>query len=197
MKQQLDQLFNALARKAEPSSDFDLNFQTPSKFDALRAAAVLVAFKEDNGKLSLILTKRASGLRHHPGQIAFPGGKVEDSDTSDEAASLREAEEEIGLAPSSVEIIGSLPTHTTVTGFAVRPFVGLVRAPFTPLLDEGEVAEVIYAPFDHVLDQSKYLVQGRNYFGQFRKYYTIPYGPHYIWGATARMTYGLAKRVLL
>ncbi len=192
---QLEQLKAALTREADPSSDFDLNFKTPSKFDAPRPAAVLVAFQEVAGALSLVLTKRANGLRHHPGQIAFPGGKIEPSDASATAASLREAHEEIGLLPSNVEILGELPMHTTVTGFSVQPIVGLVREPFDPQLDVGEVQEVLYVPFSHVMARSNYMVEGRVYAGQFRKYYTIPYGPHYIWGATARMTYGLALRV--
>lgn len=195
VSRQLEQLKAALAREAGPSSDFDLNFKTPSKFDAPKPAAVLMAFQDVAGELSVILTKRANGLRHHPGQIALPGGKIEPSDASAAAASLREAHEEIGLLPSNVEVIGHLPVHTTVTGFSVQPILGLVHAPFTPTLDEGEVQEVLYAPFTHVMDRSKYMIEGRIYAGQFRKYYTIPYGPHYIWGATARMTFGLARRV--
>ena len=197
MVRQLEQLKAALTHEAEPSSDFDLNFKTPSKFDAPKPAAVLMAFQEVRGELCVILTKRANGLRHHPGQIALPGGKIEPSDESAAAASLREAHEEIGLLPSNVEVIGQLPLHTTVTGFSVQPILGLVRTPFMPELDEGEVQEVLYAPFSHVLDSSKYTVEGRIYAGQFRKYYTIPYGPHYIWGATARMTFGLARRIAM
>ncbi len=194
---QLEQLTAALARVAEPSSDFDLNFQTPSKFDSPRPAAVLIAFREQEGVLNLILTKRANGLRHHPGQIAFPGGKIEPSDGSPEEASLREAEEEIGLPAKNVEVVGRLPVHTTVTGFTVQPILGLVHTSFNPVLDTGEVAELLFAPFAHVMDSSKYMIEGRNYAGQFRKYYTIPYGPYYIWGATARMMFGLARRTTI
>lgn len=189
-------LREALARPAGPSSDFDLNpgIRLPAD-KPLRPAAVLapVWLREDGPRL--ILTKRSSRLKHHPGQIAFPGGKVDATDAGPEAAALRETQEEIGLDPSRVEIIGTLPVHETVTGFAVTPFVGLIRGPFTPVPEAGEVEEVFTVPLSHVLTPARFAIERRQWMGVWRRYYAVPYGPYYIWGATARILRGLADRV--
>jgi 8-oxo-dGTP pyrophosphatase MutT (NUDIX family) len=187
-----DRLAAALLRPQGPSSDFDLNpaFPLPPG-RALRPAAVLVAVLGDR----LILTKRASHLKHHPGQIAFPGGKVDDGDGSATAAALREAHEEIDLAPDLVEVLGPLPVHETVTGFSVTPVLGHVRADFVPVPEVGEVEEVFTVPLSHVFDTANYTIERRLWHGQWRRYYAVPYGPYYIWGATARILRGLADRV--
>ncbi|WP_438990150.1 NUDIX hydrolase [Lentibacter sp.] len=194
--EQLTQIKAVLAQAGTRSSDYDLNPDViPVEHGIKSPAAVLIALIQRNGALHVILTKRAKHLRHHPGQIAFPGGKVEAGDSSAEGASLREAYEEIGLPPETVEVFGTLPEHLTVTGFTVQPILGFVHKPFTPVLDEGEVEEIIYAPLAHLIDPARYSIEGRQFRGAYRKYYTVPYGPHYIWGATARMTLGLAERI--
>ncbi len=188
-------LRRALDRPSGPSSDFDLNPAIrPAAGKPLRPAAVLVPVWLRPEGAVLVLTKRASHLKHHPGQIAFPGGKVDASDASPMDAALREAQEEIGLDPSRVQVIGTLPVHETVTGFAMTPFVGLMRGPFTPVPEAGEVEEVFTVPMSHVLTPARFAIKGRVWMGTRRRYYAVPYGPYYIWGATARILRGLAER---
>ena len=187
-------LKQALPRVGGASSDFDLNpdLANPSSRD-LRPAAVLVAFRADTG--ALVLTMRSAKLKHHPGQIAFAGGKQDASDATLEDAALREAREEIGLPSDQVEILGRLPTHETVTNFLVTPVVALVHGPFAPVPEAGEVAEVFEVPFAHITDPANFRIEGRRWQGHRRQYFVAPYGPYYIWGATARILRGLAEAV--
>ena len=196
MAHEVADLLAALARPAARSSDFDLNPTLPlPPGRVLRPAAVLVAIQPGQGGARLILTKRASHLKHHPGQIAFPGGTQDDGDADLEATALREASEEIGLPGEQVEVLGRLAPHETVTGFTMTPILGLVRDDFTPKVDPEEVEEMFTVPLAHVLDPGRYRVEGRVWRGTMRRYYAVPYGPYYIWGATARILRGLAERV--
>ncbi|QPM91452.1 CoA pyrophosphatase [Pseudooceanicola algae] len=184
----------ALRSAQAPSSDFDLNPETVLPAGRkLRPAGVLCALMEQDGDLRVILTVRSSALKHHPGQIAFPGGKQDPVDADPTAAALREAQEEIGLDPDNVEVLGTLSTHETVTGFSVLPVVGRVRRPFIPRPEPGEVAEVFTVPLSHLLTPENYTVQSRRWRGSDRQYFTVPWGPYYIWGATARMLRVLAS----
>jgi 8-oxo-dGTP pyrophosphatase MutT (NUDIX family) len=178
----------ALDEGGKPSSDFDLNpdFKKPTD-GVLRPAGVLAPVIIRDGVAELILTKRSSALKHHPGQIAFPGGKLDENDDDIVAAALREAHEEIGLPPNLVDVLGTLPTHETVTGFQVTPVIGFVREEFVITAEPGEVEEVFFVPLSHVLKEANFSVQSRRWRGQMRSYYAVPYGPYYIWGATARM----------
>ncbi len=188
-------LIRAMQAGGQPSSDFDLNPGTLlPEGRKLRPAGVLVAFLAGRDGLDLLLTKRSSRLKHHPGQIAFPGGKVDPADEGPVGAALREAHEEVGLPPSRVQVLGTLPPHETVTGFLVTPVVALAQ-PFDPVAEPGEVAEVFRVPFSHVTDPKRYRIEGRRWRGQRRLYYTVPFGPYYIWGATARMLRALAMRI--
>lgn len=186
----------ALSKPCDGSSDFDLNpdVELPTG-RKLRPAAVLIPLIEDAGGLRMILTKRSSALKHHPGQVAFPGGKVDPTDADAQAAALREAQEEIALDPSNVEIIGELPPHETVTSFMMTPVLGRVTKAFRPKPEPGEVAEVFSVPFAHVTDPARFVIESRRWRGMRRYYYAVPYGPYYIWGATARILRGLADRL--
>ena len=189
----LIQIEAALQKRGGSSSDFDLNpnVRLPEG-RTLRQAAVLVGILPTG---DLILTKRASHLKHHPGQIAFPGGKMDESDGSLEITAKREANEEIGLPFELVDVIGRLPTHETVTSFVVTPIVARVSEPFRPVPEIGEVEEVFRVPFEHYADPANFRIESRRWQGRLRYFYTVPYGPYYIWGATARILRGLADRL--
>jgi 8-oxo-dGTP pyrophosphatase MutT (NUDIX family) len=194
---ELARLLAALSLPAGASSDFDLNPNVvPAHGRNLRPAAVLIAVWQSKGTAQLVLTKRASHLKHHPGQIAFPGGKLEDTDDGPIAAALREAEEETGLDRRTVKVMGTLPPHETVTGFLVTPVVAEIVGDFTPRPDPSEVEEVFSVPLSHILDPQHYAIERRHWRGQERRYYAVPWGPYYIWGATARILRSLADRVV-
>ncbi len=148
---------------------------------------MLAPIIEGRNGYELILTKRSSALKHHPGQIAFPGGKRDESDRDLIETALREAREEIGLLDRNVDVLGTFAPHETVTSFNVTPVVALVKNEFDATPEAGEVSEVFRVPLAHVLTPENYVVEARRWRGQKRMYYTVPYGPYYIWGATARI----------
>lgn len=178
----------ALRREGVASSDYDLNKDVVLPAGrVLRPAAVLAPIIAGPDGYDLVLTKRSSALKHHPGQIAFPGGKRDESDADLVATALREAHEEIGLQTEYVEVLGSFAPHETVTSFTVTPVVAFVKQEFDESLEPGEVSEVFRVPLSHVLNAENFSVQARQWRGQKRMYFTVPYGPYYIWGATARI----------
>ncbi|KIN65723.1 Hydrolase [Sulfitobacter noctilucae] len=192
----IGQIRDALAHNGAETSDFDLNPDVELPLGrALRPAGVLAPIVRRNDDWHLLLTKRSSALKHHPGQIAFPGGKQDDTDADVIAAALREAEEEIGLPRHLVEVLGTLPAHETVTGFSVTPVFAFVSDTFTVIPEPGEVDEVFSVPLSHVLAPENYIIESRRWRGTRRHYFTVPYGPYYIWGATARMLRAWAERM--
>jgi 8-oxo-dGTP pyrophosphatase MutT (NUDIX family) len=191
-----DRISAALNRDGVETSDFDLNTDVVlPEGRRLRPAGVLAPLVERNGRVELLLTKRSSVLKHHPGQVAFPGGKVDAGDADAIDAALREAHEEIGLPRDQVEVLGTMPEHETVTGFHVTPVIGRVTAPFEIVPEPGEVEEVFAVPLDHVMNPANYLIESRRWRGSRRHFFTVPYGPYYIWGATARMLRAWAERM--
>ena len=189
-------IVRALEAPGAASSDFDLNPDIrlpPGR--VLRSAGVLLAIDDGAAETSVVLTKRSARLKHHPGQIALPGGKQDKADPDPIAAALREAEEEVGLPRDTVEVLGTLPPHETVSGFNMTPVVGRIIRPFEARPEAGEVDEIFRVPLAHVTDIARFRIQARRWRGGYRKYYTVPYGPYYIWGATARIFRALAGRI--
>jgi 8-oxo-dGTP pyrophosphatase MutT (NUDIX family) len=170
-------------------SDDDLNPEArmiPAG-QAPRAAAVLVPLVPRAGGLQVLLTERQPHLRNHAGQVAFPGGRIDDTDHGPVAAALRETEEETGIAPGFVEPLGFLDTYLTSTNFRVMPVVGLLRPGFTVMPHEAEVADVFEVPLSFLMDPAHHERHARDWQGKLRYYYAMPWEGHYIWGATAGM----------
>lgn len=161
----------------------------------LRRAAILCPIVERAHGLSVILTRRADNLRAHPGQISFPGGKIDPEDRSPLDAALREAEEEVGMLPRHVEVSGVLDPYATGTGFLVTPFVGFVDPRFRPVPDPDEVAEVFEAPLDFLMNHANHRRESFTRDGKTRYFYVMTVGEYRIWGATAGMLRVLADRV--
>ncbi len=162
----------------------------------LMPAAVLVAVV-DRPVPTVILTERPETMRKHPGQISFPGGRIDPEDDGPVAAALREAEEEIALPRSAVEVIGTADRYRTVTGFEVTPVVGIVPPDLTLVPHPGEVAAVFEAPLHYLLDPLHQQVRTAVWRGRERTYYEIEWQGRRIWGATAAMIVNLSRRLEL
>jgi 8-oxo-dGTP pyrophosphatase MutT (NUDIX family) len=160
---------------------------------ARRPASVLVPIVQRPEALRVLFTRRTAHLRDHSGQISFPGGRAEPRDASPEATALREAEEEIGLDPRRVEVLGKLSDYHTRTDFRVTPVVGLVASPFELRLDAHEVDEVFEVPLSFLLDPANHQRHSRKFQGRTVQYFAIPWGEYYIWGATAGMLVNLYR----
>lgn len=187
-------------RRLGGTSDYDLNPEIRAVLPAARrlhAAAVLCGLVDrgDGEGWRVILTRRADHLRRHAGQVAFPGGRIDPHDLSPEAAALREAQEEIGLDPGHVELVGPIDAHETVTGYSVTPFVGFVDPAFAPRPDPAEVAEVFEPPLAFLMDPANRTRNHREGPGGRRQYWAMPWEGRYIWGATARMLVSLSDRI--
>lgn len=175
--------------------DWDVTADTGfERAASLTPAAVLIAITNE-AVPQLLLTRRNANMTKHPGQIAFPGGRVDPEDDGHVAAALREAEEEVALARHHVEVLGTLGSYETGTGYAITPVVGLVPPGLLLRRAEAEVAEVFHVPFAHVIDPANHELHSAEWQGRRRDYFIIRYGAHEIWGATAGMIVNLARRL--
>jgi 8-oxo-dGTP pyrophosphatase MutT (NUDIX family) len=176
--------------------DLDLDPATWERagVSATKPASVLVPIV-DRAEPTVLLTQRTAELSSHAGQVAFPGGKIEPSDASPVGAALREAQEEVGLAPSLVEPIGYLDLYLTFSGFRILPTVARVRPDFTLTLNPREVTETFEVPLDFLMNPKNHQRKTRDWKGIARDYYAMPFGEHYIWGITAGILRNLYERV--
>jgi 8-oxo-dGTP pyrophosphatase MutT (NUDIX family) len=179
-----DRLAQPIPSTARGLSD---GFRLPGRETRETPAAVLVPLVNRDEGLTVLLTQRSDTLPDHPGQISFPGGRVEPEDPTIEAAALREAHEEVGLPPECVSVLGRLAQYHTVTGFAVTPIVGWIDPPFSIRTDPTEVADVFEVPLAFLLDRENQQRHFRMLGDVRRDYFAIPYAERYIWGATAAM----------
>jgi len=161
----------------------------------LKPAAVLVPVVARVPEPTILLTRRAAHLKDHSGQVSFPGGRVAAADASPEATALREAREEIGLDSGRVELLGRMPEYLTRTGFRITPVVAIILPPFELQRDANEVEEIFEVPLAFLLDPANRQRQSREWQGQLRWFYAMPYQQHYIWGATAGMLVNLSNQL--
>lgn len=161
----------------------------------LKKAAVLMPLVERENGLHMIFTQRALHLRHHPGQVSFPGGRYERSDHSLAITALRETEEEIGIGQKHVELVGKLTSITTNSGYHVTPFIGFVENTETVMIDRAEVRECFEVPFSFLLDSNNFSKQ--HLFANKKRHFTYccAYQNHLIWGATAQMLVNLQQHL--
>jgi 8-oxo-dGTP pyrophosphatase MutT (NUDIX family) len=187
----------ALNDHAAPATRGDLDLE-PSLWQragvsATRPAAVLIPVI-DRPEPQVLLTLRTE-LPSHPGQIAFPGGKIDPSDSTPAVAALREAQEEIGLARELIEPIGYLDLYLTFSGYRILPTVARVRPEYRLVLCEAEVADAFEVPLAFLMDAQNHALHSRDWKGVTRRYYAIPFGPRYIWGVTAGILRNLYERI--
>ncbi len=161
----------------------------------LRPAAVLVPIVAREPELTVIFTQRSAHLKDHSGQVSFPGGRVDPADASPEATALRESREEIGLDSARVEVLGRLSEYHTRTGYRITPVVGVVAPPLELRADAGEVDEIFEVPLAFLLEPANHQRQSREWQGATRWFFTMSYGGHTIWGATAGMLVNLSRHL--
>ena len=162
----------------------------------LRPAGVLVPIIERPSGLTVLLTQRASHLKHHAAQASFPGGRMEEFDDDVRATALRETHEEVGIEPSEVDVIGYLRTLPTITGFAVTPVVGVIREDIELIVDRTEVEYAFEVPLDFLLDKANDEVVDRDWNGRRFRVKEFHYGGERVWGATAYMLLAFREFVL-
>lgn len=163
----------------------------------LREAAVLIPVVDHGAEATVILTKRAEKLTSHSGQVAFPGGRIDPTDVSPEAAALREAHEEIGLDAKHVEIIGRMPDYVSGSGYRIAPVLSVVKPGFTLSINEHEVDAAFEVPLRFLMDPANHAQNSREFNKQLWVFYDMPYGDQRIWGVTAGIIRTLYERLYL
>jgi len=190
-------IFDPRSGKAFGPSDWDLNPELKGDLAVMappRSAAVLVPIML-RPSLTVLLTQRSNDMPSHPGQISFPGGKIDECDADSLACALREAHEEIGLTPDFVEPLGYLDSYRTGTGFQITPVVAFVRPDFPSVLDPREVLEMFEVPLSFLMSEANHQKASREWRGRQRSFYAMPYEGRYIWGATAGMLKNMHQRL--
>jgi len=190
-------IFDPRTGRALGPGDWDLNPEFKEDLAAMappRPAAVLVPIVL-RPSLTVMLTQRSHDMPSHPGQISFPGGKMEECDLNPVDCALREAREEIGLPADNVETLGFLDSYRTGSGFQISPVVAFVQPGFAVTLDPREVLEVFEVPLAFLMDETNHQKHAREWRGRQRSYYAMPYEGRYIWGATAGMLRNMQQRL--
>jgi len=161
----------------------------------LNDAAVLVPVIDRGDEATVLLTLRSSTLRQHAGQIAFPGGRIDPEDASPEAAALREAEEEVGLDASFVDIVGRLPFYFTGTGYRILPVLSVVKPDFFLTINKDEVEDAFEVPLSFLMNEENHQRDSRYWMNQKRHFFRMPYEQYNIWGVTAGILHMLYERL--
>jgi 8-oxo-dGTP pyrophosphatase MutT (NUDIX family) len=187
VRERSTRLASGLPVSAPPlGSDFSLSGAVALP-ETWRQASVLVPLVDHAHGMTVLLTQRTDDMPSHAGQIAFPGGRRQASDVDAVATALRETQEETGIDPRFVKVIGAIDLYRTRTGYEVTPVVAIVTPGFTLHADPREVADVFEVPLKHFLDEANHKIDSRIAEGRERRFYAMPYGKRYIWGATAGM----------
>ncbi len=196
-----DQLRRALASvPPRENGEFDLNPDRRNLMTATpKEAAVLVPILDHGPNhgfgLTVLFTRRTETLSSHAGQVSFPGGRIDPGDASPSAAALREAHEEIGLPASQVDLIGTLPTYHTGSGYRIQPVVGLVTPDFSRTPQPAEVAEIFELSLIDVLNPENHQIETRTWKDMDIRFYVIPVGGQRVWGATAAILVSLSRQL--
>lgn len=180
--------------------DGDLNIYRPDKdYHAselpLKPAAVLIPLIDRPDGMTVLLTKRAQHLKTHSGQVSFPGGRCEPTDAHAMATAVRETQEEVGIDPAHMQVLGAMEDYETITGYVITPVVAILQPDFSLKVDQGEVEEAFELPLDYILDETNHELQSREWNGQERHYYVLMNEKHNVWGATAAMLVRFARLI--
>lgn len=178
-----------------PEGDHTLNPDFLQEAADYRDAAVLIPVVANEPEATIILTERTSHLSAHGGQIAFPGGKIDATDTSPAAAAFREAEEEIGLDNSAIAVVGVLSPYLSRTGYRIVPVLARVEPGYRLTLNRNEVADAFEVPLAFLMTPANHKRASRSFLGRERYFYEMPFGERYIWGVTAGIIRGLYEQV--